>query len=61
MKQSLKKHCGILLQEGMTALDLASVNEFQDVYAVLQLMDPPPTECTQDDDLEVKIKTVPCM
>ena len=38
----------------MTALDVASINEFQDVYAVLQLMDPPSTEYTQDeDDLEV--------
>ena len=38
----------------MTALDLASVNEFEDLYAVFQLMDPPPTEYTQDDDLEVR-------
>ena len=38
----------------MTALDVASINEFQDVYAVLQLMDPPSTEYTHDeDDLEV--------
>ena len=38
----------------MTALDVASINEFQDVYAVLQLMDPPLTEYTHDeDDLEV--------
>ena len=38
----------------MTALDVASINEFEDVYAVLQLMDPPSTEYTHDkDDLEV--------
>ena len=38
----------------MTALDVASINGFQDVYAVLQLMDPPSTEYTHDeDDLEV--------
>ena len=40
----------------MTALDVASINEFQDVYAVLQLMDPPLTEYTHDeDDLEVMV------
>ena len=37
----------------MTASDLASVNEFQDVYAVLQLMDPPPTEFKQHEELQV--------
>ena len=45
----------------MTALDVASINGFQDVYAVLQLMDPPSTEYTHDeDDLEVRTITVPC-
>ena len=60
-EQSLKKHCVILIlcTEGMTALDVASINGFQDVYAVLQLMDPPSTEYTHD-DLEVKTITVPC-
>ena len=42
----------------MTALDVASINGFQDVYAVLQLMDPPSIEYTHD--LEVRTITVPC-
>ena len=38
----------------MTASDLASINEFQDVYAALQLMDPPATEFTlNEEELEV--------
>ena len=46
----------------MTALDVASINGFQDVYAVLQLMDPPSTEYTHDeDDLKVRTITVPCI
>ena len=48
-----------ILQEGMTALDLASINEFQDVYAVLQLMDPPPIEYTHDDENDFEVMLTP--
>ena len=41
-----------LVQEGMTASDVASLNEYSDVCEVLQLMGSPQTD-TSDDIYEV--------
>ena len=47
-KNYLRKFVLHLKQEGMTASDVASVNEFPDVCAVIQLMDPSASTASDD-------------
>ena len=42
-----------LMQEGMTASDVASLNEYSDVCEVLQLMGSPQTDTSDDIIYEV--------
>ena len=44
----LRKFVLYLKQEGMKASDVASVNEFPDVCAVIQLMDPSASRASDD-------------